>query len=101
MCKVPLVNLIDILAADIDASFLEDLFVLGFRDKRLLTMAGHLSILYNNTLVRQEHVAVTYDCVIQRRFIHTIQHLVCGSEPQVVLHQSFQTRPNHFLLLLH
>ena len=27
-------------------------------------IASHLSILYNNSLVRQDHVAVTYHCVI-------------------------------------
>ena len=43
----------------------------------------------------------TYDSVVQHGLVHAFEHLVRGGEAQVVLHQAFQSRAQHLLLLFH
>jgi len=58
--------------------------MLRLSDQCLLTVAVHLCI----------------DGVVKHGLIHAFQHFVSRSQAQVVLHEAFQSRPNHLLLLL-
>ena len=49
MSDVPLLNLVNILAADVDAGVLKSLLVLGFGNQRLLVVAAHLGVLNRQT----------------------------------------------------